>query len=241
MKIIAIHQPNFFPWLGYFDKIRRADVFALLDDVQFQKSSKGTWSNRVKLMVGGEPQWVTMPIVRAFHGIRMYREIQIDDQNDWRGKFLRTLSMNYAKAPFFKEIFQHIETMVHFNSDNLVEFNINTIRSLAENLGLPLIKMVCQSELNVSGASTDLLISITQACGGTAYLCGMGSIGYQEDKKFADARVDLIYQNFQHPIYPQISKTEFSPGLSIIDALMNCGFGGTMTLLSNPSLNGMIE
>jgi len=67
-RVVAIHQPNFLPWLGYFDKLARADTFVLLDSVQFPKRN-GTWMNRVKLLVGGEPGWITVPIVRAYHGL----------------------------------------------------------------------------------------------------------------------------------------------------------------------------
>jgi len=231
MKIIAIHQPNFFPWLGYFDKIRRADAFVILDDVQFQKTG-GTWSNRVKLLVAGKPQWVTMPIVRAYHGVLSYRDIQINDQTEWREKLLRTLTINYIKAPFYDEVFPHIDPLVRFKSGSLTEFNIHAIKSLCEKLGLPPEKIALQSEIPVSGAATDLLISITRALNGTGYLCGAGALGYQEDQKFVDAGLDLIYQDFNHPVYPQLSKGDFVPGCSIIDALMNCGFSGTAALLN---------
>ena len=70
MILVAIHQPNFFPWLGYFDKIRRADFFILLDDVQYPKTGAGSWSNRVKVMINGEGRWLTAPVDRSFHGTR---------------------------------------------------------------------------------------------------------------------------------------------------------------------------
>ena len=102
MITVAIHQPNFFPWLGYFDKIAKCDVFIVLDDVQFPKGD-GSWLNRVRLLVGGEPRWVTAPIVRAFHGVRLVGQVEFHSSTPWREKVLKTLTANYARAPFFEE------------------------------------------------------------------------------------------------------------------------------------------
>src|SRR4051794_9997556 len=86
--VVGLHQPNFFPWLGYFDKLVRADVFVLLDNVQFSKTG-GTWSNRVRLLAGDAPTWITLPVVRAYSGVRLVREMQIDNRQPWRRKFLQ--------------------------------------------------------------------------------------------------------------------------------------------------------
>ena len=89
-KVVAIHQPNFFPWLGYFDKLARADVFVELNSVQFPKTG-GTWTNRVRLMIGGKPQWFTVPVIRSYHGLRTIGEMEINPSEPWRVKFLRTV------------------------------------------------------------------------------------------------------------------------------------------------------
>src|SRR5262245_57551917 len=94
-RLVALHQPNFFPWLGYFDKLVRADVFVVLDNVQCSKTG-GTWSNRVRLLGGDAPRWITMPVVRAYSGVRLVREMQIDNEQPWRRKFLQTLRTYYA-------------------------------------------------------------------------------------------------------------------------------------------------
>ena len=85
--LVAIHQPNFLPWLGYFDKLARADVFVLLDDAQFPKKG-GTWVNRARLLVSGRPDWVTVPVDRSYHGTRTIIEMQIDDARPWRRKLI---------------------------------------------------------------------------------------------------------------------------------------------------------
>ena len=91
--VVAIHQPNFLPWLGFFDKLARADVFVLLDSVQFPRTSKGTWINRVKLLVGGRKQWATVPIVRSEGSVLPIAEVRIDEAQPWRKKLLRTIEL----------------------------------------------------------------------------------------------------------------------------------------------------
>lgn len=231
-KVVAIHQPNFFPWLGYFNKIARADLFLVMDNVQFPRKG-GTWMNRVRLLVGGQPTWVTLPVVRAYHGLRLVREMQIDNAAPWREKLIKTIRTNYARAPFFTEAFPVIAQAVSCPVGNLAEYNLSAISLLTALLGLDTNKLIPGSTLELEDVdSTDLLIAMVKAVGGTSYLCGGGAAGYQEDEKFAAARIELIYQDFQHPIYPQ-GDAQFVPGLSVIDALMHCGFEGTSRLISN--------
>jgi hypothetical protein len=230
-KIVAIHQPTFFPWLGFFDKIARSDVFILLDDVQFPKKG-GTWSNRVQLAVNGKASWVTMPVVRSFHGTRIIKEMKIDNSAPWRENLLKTVQNNYGRAPFFKQVFLLFTDLVNNPTDSLADYNKAAINVLAKAVGLDISKLVIGSTLEVEGAATDLLINMTRAVGGTAYLAGGGAGGYQEDEKFAAAGIELIYQNFIHPTYPQYNTSEFIPGLSIIDALMNVGFDGVKAMFA---------
>jgi hypothetical protein len=230
-KIVAIHQPNFFPWLGYFDKIARADIFVILDNVQFPKKG-GTWSNRVQMVVNGKASWVTMPIIRSFHGNRNINETQIDNAIPWRENLLKTIQNNYARAPFFKQVVPLFTDLVNNPTDSLAEYNKAAVGVLARSVNLDTSKLVVGSTLKTEGAATDLLISLIRAVGGTAYLAGGGAGGYQEDDKFATAGIELIYQNFVHPVYTQFNTAEFVPGLSIIDAIMNVGFDGVKNILT---------
>jgi len=233
-KMVAIHQPNFFPWLGYFNKIARADLFLVMDNVQFPRTNRGTWLNRVRLLVNGQPAWVTMPVVRAYHGLRAVKEMHIDSAAPWRSKLLKTIEASYKRTPFFKDVFPVIQELIENETDSLADYNLSSIISLAKTMGLDASKLVLGSSLNADGNATDLLISMLKAVGGDAYLCGGGSGGYQEDEKFAQAGIELVYQNFEHPLYPQATSQEFVSGLSIIDALMNCGFKRTAEIVSAP-------
>lgn len=228
--LVAIHQPNFLPWLGYFNKIAQADIFVILDGVQFAKTG-GTWSNRVQMLVGGQPAWVTMPIVRSYHGVRTYREMEISDDSPWRTRLLRTIQLNYSATPHFGAVFPTLEAIISNPTPALAEFNEAGIRALCQGLQLDTGKLVRSSSLPVTGAATDLLVAIVAAVGGAAYLAGGQAMAYQDDDSFVAAGFEVIHQNFQHPVYPQANSRSFVPGLSIVDALMNCGWRDTRQLL----------
>jgi WbqC-like protein family len=227
-RLVAIHQPNFFPWLGYFDKLARADVFVLLDDVQFPKKG-GTWINRVRLLIDGAPAWVTAPVVRSYHGVRQIREMRIDEQTPWRRKLLATIQASYGRAPHKDEVMPLLSQLIDNPTDDLTEYNRASIAALADALGLP-TEMVLSSSLGATGRATERLIELVKAVGGSGYLSGGGAGGYQEDERFSEADIELVQQGFEPPMYPQLASAPV-PGLSVIDALLNCGFDGTRRLL----------
>lgn len=227
--MIAIHQPNFFPWLGYFDKIARSDRFIILDHVQRPKGS-GSWINRVKLLLGGEGRWWSAPIRRE-EGLPSILETRFDS-SPWRRKSLATLQAAYGKAPRFRETMEVIEPLILNEEDSVGAFNIRAIVAISQGLGLDTSKLLRSSQLGCEGTSNGLLISLTKAAGGDIYLCGGGASGYQEDDLYAEAGIDLRYQSFAHPVYPQHGSAEFIGGLSIVDTLMNIGFDETRALLA---------
>ena len=229
-RVVAIHQPNFLPWLGYFAKIAFSDVFLVMDNAQFPKTG-GSWSNRVKMRVNGEAAWVTVPIVRAYHGVRSVKEMEIDERSPWRAKLLKTVGINYARAPYIGEVFPLIEKIITYPSKSLADFNLFGIREICTAVGIDTTKQIIGSTLDASGAATTLLINMVKAVNGTTYLCGGGASGYQDDDQFAAEGIQLRYQSFSHPEYQQGPGVGFLPGLSIVDALMWCGTAGTSSLL----------
>lgn len=217
--LVAIHQPNFFPWLGYFEKIRRADVMIFLDAVAYPRAGSGgmgSWCNRVRLAVNGEARWVTCPLQRMPLGTPI-GEAQIDDAQPWRGKLLRTLEANYRKAPQFESCMALIEPLILEAESNLAAFNIRAIKAIADRLGLS-TRFVRQSTLQHSGKATDLLVSLVKAVGGSAYLSGDGAAGYQRDELFVENSLGLVKLNFVQ--LPYCEPSRFLPGLSVIDYLM---------------------
>ena len=229
-KVVCIHQPDFFPWMGVFDKIIRSDAFVILDHVQFPKGG-GAYCNRVKLLVGGGEHWVTAPIIRNYQGFRAINEMEFQSAILWREKILKTISYNYCRAPFFKETLEIIESLIANPENNVALYNANAVLAIADLLSISKEKFYWSSQLPHVGSATKLLISLTRAVNGGTYMCGSGAVGYQEDAAFAATGIGLVYQNFQHPVYPQIGAKEFVPGLSVIDALMNIGVAGVRAAL----------
>jgi hypothetical protein len=228
--IVAIHQPNFLPWLGWFDKLARADVFVILDNVALQRTGSA-YTNRVEMLVSGKRSWLTVPVARGADARERIGEARIIDATPWRRKMRRTIEQSYARAPFFREIMPSLDELFDTDEDRLAAFNMAGIANLARLIGLQGRRLVRASELDVSGSGTDLLIDIVRTLGGDTYLCGGGAGGYQDDAKFAQAGLTLEYQNFRQAPYPQVSSGAFVPGLSTVDALMNCGGSGTSRLL----------
>lgn len=229
-RVVSIHQPNFFPWLGYFDKIIRSDIFVLFDDVQYPKTG-GAWSNRVKLLVSGESRWVTAAIDRNYHGTRTIREMTFLDKNSWREKILKTIEANYGRHPHYRECMNVVEPLLLNQEQNIAAYNIHAIGALCLALGIDTAKLKISSALPHNGSSNELLCSITHAAGGSVYMCGGGTDGYQDDSVFVNAGIELRRQAFVHPVYPQYRHADFVPGLSVIDAVMNLGWIATAKLL----------
>jgi len=232
-RVVAIHQPNFLPWLGFFDKLARADVLVLLDDVQFPRTGAGTWLNRVRVIVGGEPAWLTVPVRRTGRGLQSVCDVDVDDEQPWRRRMLRTLELNYRHAPGFDEALALVREVVEHPAVRLAELNEHGVRVLARAIGLDPSRLVRSSALAASGSGTDLLIALTRAAGGTTYLSGDGAEGYQEVGRYEAAGVQLRFQEFRHPTYDQPLPRPVH-GLSIVDALMNCGIDDTRSLLHSP-------
>jgi hypothetical protein len=229
-KQVAIHQPNFFPWLGYFDKIGRVDVFIILDDVQYQKTG-GTWSNRVKVLINGESNWLTAPVDRSFSGTRAINEMVFSTKENWRVKVLKTLVSTYRRAPCFEQAFALLEPLILNQVENVAEYNTHAIVSLADAIGLPHGVVTRSSNLDIESTATQRLVDLTKSVGGESYLCGGGAVGYQEDEVFTNSGLSLVYQKFVPQPYKQLATSSFIPGLSIIDAAMNLGWRGVGDLI----------
>lgn len=219
--VAAIHQPNFFPWLGYFQKIARSSVFILLDDVQFPKTG-GTWLNRVRIARSGKAVWLTAPIDRAYSGLRRVLDMSFAD-GAWRERLRSSLRDAYSGTAFFAPTMDLIEPLLMNPEDAIADYNFGLVESLSSALGLGSAKLVRSSRLGIESTSTQRLIDLTRAAGCEVYLSGGGAQGYQDVALFESSGIRFELQSFAHPEYEQHGGGAFVPGLSIIDALMNRG------------------
>lgn len=231
--IVAIHQPNFLPWLGYFYKLAKCDVFVLLDNVQYTKNS---FINRNGIKTPQGAMWLTVPVKMKGRFGQLIKDVEINNTIDWRGKHMGSLEANYKKAGFFEQIFQDLKTIYYIDDwNNLCKLNIQLLEWV-----LPILKwekeLVRASELGVQGESTRLLVNIVKELGGDVYLSGFGGAKYQEEELFKEAGIRLGYYEFEHPVYPQLW-SDFVPNLSIIDLLFNCGPESLDVILHNEEGN----
>lgn len=227
--IVAIHQPNYLPWLGYFAKIARADAFIFLDDVQF---SKGSYTNRVQIARGGKPAWLTLPVRHSFgdniHAVKIARD-------DWARAHADILKQAYGSALHFKEVWPTLETWLDNAGENLSEVNTHLIKQIAIRLGFA-TRFELSSLMQVESESADhrLALLVAQIAPGATYLSGHGGANYQSEQTFKDHGLKLIYSDFKPQSYAR-SGDDFLPGLSIVDALFHLGWQATASMLDGAS------
>jgi len=227
MTTVAIHQPNYLPWLGYFAKIARADAFVFLDDAQF---TKGGYTNRVRILSAKGPRWLTVPVaVSLGDAIDRVRP----SATGWPRAHLDLLRNEYRKAACFKQVLPDLSDMLlSVPEGSLAEVNAHLVRAVARRLGLS-CSFLRSSELGVAGAADDRLVEITAAVApGGSYLSGQGGARYQDPEKFKAAGLGFAYLGFAHPSYAQGAMArDFVPGLSVLDAAMHLGWEGAAHLV----------
>jgi len=218
---VAIHQPNFFPWTGFFNKIVNVDIFIFLDDAQMPKGS--SWLNRTLICGKSEPRWVTVP-VKKYRGFKQINQIEFSTHIDWRGNFVRQIENNYSNHPFFPSVINILRDNLTNGESQIHVINRRIIEKMVELMNLKSPGYFSSTSLGVTSTGTIRLCELTKAVGGQSYFCGGGSNEYLEEETFKRYGIDLELQNFSQKTYPQFGINNFIPGLSIVDLLMNCGF-----------------
>lgn len=215
--IVAVHQPQYLPWLGYFDKIASADIFVLLDTVQYKKNE---WQNRNRIKGPSGPQWLTVPVSCRF-GERI-DEVRIHNREHWQKRQRQAILSNYGRAPFRELLAGFLEEVFSRSWDRLSELNIFTVKRLSEILGIS-TPMYIASELPPFPETPDeRLIAIARYFGAEGYLAGSGGQAYMQLDKFKRAGITVQFQEYHHPVYRQLF-TGFEPYLSVVDLIFNHG------------------
>jgi len=231
-KVIAIHQPNYIPWQGFFYKMIKSDIFVFLDNVQFSKEGI---INRNKIKTGSGELWLTVPVLTKHKMQQSINETRINNKVDWRRKHWNAIWLNYTKSPFFKKYASIFEDNYKREWEKLADLNKVLIRTVADLLGIRR-NFINASELNAAGNGTDLLVSICRETGGNIYLSGEGGKGYMDEEKFKEAGIEIRYANFKQPAYKQLYG-DFIPNLSVLDLLFNCG-ADSQNILESAGKNG---
>ncbi len=227
--IAAIHQPQYLPWSGYWDKMARSDIFVLLDNVQYKKNE---WQNRNRIKSPDGWQWLTVPIHYRY-GQRI-SEVTIDNTRGWRRKQKNAIRFSYARSPHFDTYEEGLVEHLDFDWDKLADLNVDCIRMMREKLGIE-TELVMASELGrMPEEPTERLVWICRELGADVYLSGSGAREYLDVKRFVLSDIEVVFQDYTPPVYPQHSG-EFAGGLSAVDILFNCGPDSLLVIKSGNS------
>lgn len=220
---VAIQQPHYFPWVGYFDKMAKVDAFILMDTVQLEKRSPMT-RNRV-IAPNGDIKYLTISANQHGHREKAYREIPVSVDPGWKTDNLALIREFYRKAPFFSEIMPLVSKYYENNYPMLCDWTIASIQLVRDLLEIP-TRLFLQSSLpyNQEDKKSDLILSLCLIVKADVYMAGRGaSMAYLDQTSFKEHGVKIVFQDFQHPVYPQRNTAEFVPGISILDMFFNCG------------------
>lgn len=227
-KIVVIHQPDFMPYLGFFQRLLIANIYVVLDNVQFVNGSKNAWMSRDKIKTRNGESWFTVRIQKSPLETKI-NEVYLSKDGIWKQKHMNLFSENYKNAKFYNEIIPHIEKLYDTDFDKMMDFNLKSIEMLIKLFDIK-IDIVIASDLNATGKNNDLVIDILKKLNCNRYLSGVGAKNYFIPEKYNEAGIEVIWQEFEHPIYEQ-QFGDFIPYLSSVDLLFNCGIEHSRKIL----------
>jgi hypothetical protein len=229
-RTVVIEQPNYVPWIGYFDLIRQSDVWVWYDDVQYTKRD---WRNRNRIAAGAA-EWLTIPVTTRGRFTQSICDVEIDDGQPWRRHHLESIRRCYARAPFFQPMFEVLESAMGGSEGRLADFTIRLNESICALLGLRPVFMRSSQVPRASSGREARLLEICRAVEGNVYLSGPSARAYIDPHQFDAAGIELRYIVYDYPPYARGAR-EYVPNLSILDVLAWLGPLGTAEYLEKCS------
>jgi hypothetical protein len=224
-RVIAIHQPNYIPWLGYFYKIFQSEIFVFLDDVQFSNEGMHNYTY-IKTPKGSFR--LKYPVLQSL-GDKI-NEVRPKDDLNWKASHLRMIETNYHNAGYFNEVFDDFRELIQNEYSDIVSLNIAFIEFYTGKLGIK-AKFIKASDLNIDLTKSEKIIAICNALGGKIYYSGTGAKAYQKEEDFKSVGIDLRYSVFKPFQYPQLWEG-FQSNVTALDFFMNCGYDWDRVLKS---------
>ncbi len=215
--IVAIQQPEHAPWIGYFNKMSQVDLFVHLDDVQFKKRY---FENRNKIRTRDGTQWITVPVQTKGRYTQRINEVLIDEQSNWRRKYLTALSTHYGSAPGFATCFPWISEVIETHHERLVDLNLSLSRRLALALGIDTVTRLSSEIAKPECSGSDLILRLCLATGASVYISGPDGRNYLDFDAFKTRGIRVVYHDFIHPTYPQTNEP-FISHMSALDFLFS--------------------
>jgi hypothetical protein len=222
--IVAAHQPAYLPWLGYFHKIACADVFVMMDDLQYEAQN---FQNRNRVKVNNGAVWLTVPLVRGSQSDRICDKLINNEgsaKEHWQRRSWATLTTHYRRAPYFSHYAEELEHVYARRWSRLLELNLHLTKLMMGWFAIAR-PILLASSLELVGQKSARILHMCQKLGADCYLSGSGaSTGYLDGALLERAGVAVGWQRFEHPCYEQrYSERGFIPKLSALDLILNCG------------------
>jgi hypothetical protein len=218
-RTVAIMQPTYLPWIGYFDLIDQVDCFVFLDSVQFERRS---WQQRNRVKAPDRTLWLSVPVLSKGKRGQVIKDVRLELSDFFVNKHLSTIEHLYAKSEFYDRYMPELSTVMLKPRESLAELDIDLINWFCEQMEID-TPIVSSSDLEVSGKRVELLVDICRAVGAKRYVSPQGSKSYiDENNLFESNGIDLAYHEFRHPEYRQLYDS-FVPYLSALDLLFNEG------------------
>lgn len=229
-KLIAIMQPTYMPWLGYFSMIDQAEEFIFLDNVQLVNRS---WQVRNKIKFGEAEKMLTIPVNKDKARDDRLIYVTAYSGEDWKKSHLGQIRQAYSKSLYFNEIMPFIENLYKKHYFSIGEMNELIIMEICKKIGIK-TPFFLATTMNVSGHKDGLLVNICKERNADAYLSAQGSAAYIEASnpagEFGKNNIELYYLNYEHPCYNQICG-KFIPYIGIYDLLFNEGFEAALDII----------
>jgi len=233
--IVAAHQPHYFPWLGYIDKMAQADLFIVMDDLQYEKEN---FQNRNRIKLNNQSAWITVPLERGAQSDRicdkLIRNDGVSAKEHWQRRTWTSLQIHYGKAPHFARYADEVEEVFTRPWTRLVDVTLHILDLVRRWFGISR-PMLLSSSLELEGEKTDRIIDFCRKVGAKVYLSGRGgSTDYLDVDALRREGITVAWQSFQHPVYPQrYPALGFMPRMCVLDLLFNCGPASRDILLSS--------
>jgi WbqC-like protein family len=233
---VAIHQPNFLPWLGIFHRAAMVDRFVYFDHVQALRGK--SWLTRNRILVQGEPRWLTIPTEKSGAGLPAVNEVRIQWDNPVATKHLRTLEAEYGRHPHFDEVYDFVGELYARQPRLVADLNRAFFEGVLDRTRLR-VELVSSADLVAADPEladlrgNELVVATCRAAGGDEYVSGEGCLDFIDPPAFESAGVAFWFQRYVHPEYQQRGTREFVSHLSAVDALFNVGFDGVRGLVEH--------
>lgn len=213
---IFIHQPDFLPWIGFFQKLKKSSTYVILDDVQFIRRG---WINRDQIIVNNQLQWITIPVHSKGKYKELIKNIRINYETDWPKKILKILQHNYSSAPFYDLHIGKLEKIFNKKYEFLIDLNLDLIKYVMNHFKIK-TNLILSSKLGAKGHKSEKILNILLNLKSNFYITGLGSKNYLNVEIFNKNNIDIEFFDFENIHYTDTLSDYYLKKISIIDLML---------------------